>query len=251
MPTTTSICSSVRLLEKQIFDYLTEVPSAGEESITDYLAWQWSKIDRRFKFVNFETHTRQMEGTTSGADFSMDLWLVGRRFTIPILVQAKKFVHEHDNYRSRFRYPAGTRGQLRLLMEYSRENQRFPLYAIYSPVEAFSCCKTKSQHVGVHLLSPRVVRTFSSRRLRSPLSLTTILSAAAPMFTFFCCLDPVHLALVAIGSSRYRRILRSTSNLPSTIATLVDSDAKLSTDIQSTDSVSSRILAVLDIREEI
>jgi len=51
-----------------------------EESITDFLLWKWRELDKRFKFINITTFTRSDEGSRTGADFELELWLVGRSF---------------------------------------------------------------------------------------------------------------------------------------------------------------------------
>jgi len=113
-------------------DCLLHVPNANEESITDYLVWKWRLLDKRFNYISIATHSHNQESTTSGADFEMELWFVGRAFSLPLLFQAKKLVKPYDGYMRRLRYPNGSQRQLRLLLQYARLTGRHPYYALYA-----------------------------------------------------------------------------------------------------------------------
>ncbi|WP_126536006.1 DUF6615 family protein [Aerosticca soli] len=116
----------------EVKTFMLNAPDVKEESITDCLVWKWRELDTRFKYINVSTFTRQEESTTTGADFEIELWLVGEKFHFPLVFQAKKFVKLNDFYVTKLNYPARTQGQLTRLLEYAKAQKKLPFYVIYS-----------------------------------------------------------------------------------------------------------------------
>jgi len=69
------ICEENRALENQVWEFIEYVDDVEEESITDYLVWQWRKLNDRFNYLSVAKHTKQKENPTSGADFELELWI--------------------------------------------------------------------------------------------------------------------------------------------------------------------------------
>lgn len=106
------ICSCHKELVKDVKKFLKNVDDVKEESITDYLVWKWKEIDKRFKCIkneNLKTHTRHEEHYVTGTDFDIELWILGNTKTVPLAVQAKKFIKPKNSYVSKIKYPKNTR----------------------------------------------------------------------------------------------------------------------------------------------
>lgn len=41
------LCQMHKNIEDEVVDFTAHVPSAGEESITDYLFWRWSLLNQK------------------------------------------------------------------------------------------------------------------------------------------------------------------------------------------------------------
>ena len=116
-----NLCDANKAVSLEVKNFmLLNVPDVKEESITDYLVWKWRELDSRFKYINVATFTRQEESTTTGADFEIELWLVGNKFHFPLVFQAKKFVKPNDSYVTKLNYPSKTQGQLTTLLAYAK-----------------------------------------------------------------------------------------------------------------------------------
>src|SRR4051794_6336015 len=72
------LCQANRELSRRVAHFLSKVRSAREESVTEYLLWQWSEIDDRFEYLLATQHSTHKE-KVSGADFELELWLVGEK----------------------------------------------------------------------------------------------------------------------------------------------------------------------------
>lgn len=97
-----SVCSCNEKLVKEIKSFLENVRDVKEESITDYLVWKWAEMDKRFRV---HTYSRIEEHKISGADFDLELWIVGRSKILSLAVQAKKFRKPYDAYATKIKYP--------------------------------------------------------------------------------------------------------------------------------------------------
>jgi hypothetical protein len=214
-----NICDAQKALGSEVRDYLCNVPGANEESITDYLVWKWRELDRKFNYVRVETHTHHKESTTSGADFEMELWLVGRAFSLPLLFQAKKLVKPYDGYVRRLRYPNGSKKQLRLLLKYAKQTRRIPFYALYAiPDHTGSpfCPCGGAADGGVFVVHAHIIRRFANGQHGKKVSKGALLGAGTPFYCWFCCsgflVDWLNGTLKAFAPE-LRPLLR-TSDLP-------------------------------------
>ena len=111
-----NLCQSHINLSIEVSQFLSNCTDVKEESVTDYLVWKWSELDKRFKHININTFTRQEENKTTGADYELELWLIGRVFSFPLVIQAKKFIKNFDSYHAKLNYPDKTQNQLKTLL---------------------------------------------------------------------------------------------------------------------------------------
>jgi len=90
------LCDKNIEISKSICEFINYVPDVGEESITDYLVWQWRKLDSRFNYLSVAKFTKEVENKTTGADFELELWIISKRFPLPFVIQAKKIIPDFN-----------------------------------------------------------------------------------------------------------------------------------------------------------
>jgi hypothetical protein len=125
------ICQANKELDREVRQFMEYVPSAREESLSEFLFWRWRQLDERFNYQVVRPTTAAQEAR-SGADVLLQLWLVDSALVLPLLIQAKKFLLPHDSYRSKLRYPGGTGLQLEKLMASAAQWRLEPCYLIYA-----------------------------------------------------------------------------------------------------------------------
>jgi hypothetical protein len=243
----------------EVKDFLVHVPNANEESITDFLLWKWRLLDKRFNYINVATHSHLQESTTSGADFEMELWFVGRTFSMPLLFQAKKLVKPFDGYRRRLCYPNGTQKQLRLLLAHARLTGRNPFYALYAVPDHTGvpdCNCAGSPDSGVFVVDARAIMGFANGKHGKKVSKGALLSAGRPFHCWFCC--PSFLVDYLNGSVKFFapgiRGARSTRDLPAYAQDLLGTEQGFTSAgfeaIRHLHGLLVRRVGVYDVREE-
>lgn len=97
---THSLCSQALDIDREVREFLLEVNGLNEESVTDYLLWKWSELDSRMHRFSYKRFSRSEENLETGADF--ELWIIGKHYSLPLVVQAKKFLQKpYDSYRKK------------------------------------------------------------------------------------------------------------------------------------------------------
>jgi len=185
-----SLCKANKAVSDEVKNFMLNVPDVKEESITDYLVWKWRELDARFKFINVSTFTRHEESKTSGADFELELWLVGSRFHFPLIFQAKKFVRQHGSYFNKLNYPAGTQAQLKMLLAYAKTKNRLPFYAFYSVPDAKTrsmCRGHDPSNTGIFMADAYTIKTFADGLHGKRISKNDLLKVSNPFHCMFCC----------------------------------------------------------------
>jgi len=185
-----SLCNSNKTLAKEVADFLLNVADVKEESITDYLVWKWKEIDKRFKAINVTTFTRQEENTISGADYEMELWLIGKTKKYPLVIQAKKLVKPYDSYVSKLRYKDNTKDQMNRLLNYASSNNRIPFYAFYCLPDYKTrtmCKKNDIYDSGIFIGHAKDIEEFADGKHGKRVSLNKILEKTNPFHCIFCC----------------------------------------------------------------
>jgi len=171
------LCQANRELSRRVASFLDRVGSAREESVTEYLLWQWREIDDRFDYLIANQHSSAKEKTT-GADFDLDLWLVGQASATAYLVQAKKFLELYDGYRARLNYPEGkpTGSQLTNLVAHARKTKRLPVYLIYAD-EGLTAN-------ALHVVAAKKIKSRANGKAR--VSVNEIVGDGLPFESLFC-----------------------------------------------------------------
>ena len=185
-----NICDANLALDLEVRRFMENVGDVKEESITDFLVWRWRELDKRFNFIRVRPFNHDEESSKTGADFDIELWLVGRRHHVALAVQAKKFVKRSDSYVSRLRYPKGTKSQLNTLMSYASENNRRPFYFIYSlPASAsHTMCRGRSGALGaVFTADARRVDEYADGKHGKRVTRDQLLGITNPFHCMFCC----------------------------------------------------------------
>lgn len=185
-----NLCEANKAVSLEVKNFMLNVPDIKEESITDYLVWKWRELDARFKYINISTFTRQDENTTTGADFELELWLVGRKFHFPLVFQAKKFVKPNDSYVTKLNYPAGTQGQLTTLLAYAKAQKKLPFYALYSIPDSNTLAMCRAGDVSdtaIFMADAHTIKAFADGKHGKRVSKNKLLKTANPFHCMFCC----------------------------------------------------------------
>lgn len=185
-----NICESNRAVSTEVFNFMQNVGDIKEESITDYLAWKWRELDKRFNYLSMKTFNHAEENATTGADFDLELWLVGRKTHVSLAVQAKKFIKPYDSYVKRLNYPNGTKHQLNTLLAYAATHNRLPFYFIYSvpgPKTTTMCSLLPHRDCGVFMADANVMKQFADGKHGKRASRDDLLSNSNPFHCMFCC----------------------------------------------------------------
>lgn len=186
----TNLCEANKKVSLEIKNFMKNVDAIKEESITDYLVWKWRELDQRFKYIKISTFTRQQENMTSGADFELELWLVGQKSHFPLVFQAKKFIKPSDSYIAKLNYPAKTQTQLKKLLDYAKLKKKIPFYAIYSIPDSNSrtmCCADNIADTSVFMIDAYTIKAFANGKYGTKVSRNKLLAASNPFHCMFCC----------------------------------------------------------------
>lgn len=188
-----NICESNKEISRDLVGFIQNVANIKEESITDYLTWKWRESDKRFNYINIEAFSKEQENKTTGADFEIELWLIGNRVAFPLLIQAKKLIPEYNSYCNKLNYPNGSQQQLTKLLSYSKIKKRIPFYIFYSIPKRdtkFLCnghAYGDAQDCSILLTDAYVVKDFADKYKNKKLSKTKILNRSNPFHCIFCC----------------------------------------------------------------
>jgi hypothetical protein len=201
-----NLCDVHKSVAAEVKQYLLNVPTVNEESITDYLVWKWRMLDSRFNCIDVRTHSHNKESTTSGADFEMELWLVGRELSLPLLFQAKKLARPYDGYVRKLRYPNNSKGQLALLLKYARRKRRLPFYAFYAVPDHTGgpkCNCTGTTDCGVFVASAHAILAFANGKRGRRVSKGALLGASQPFYCWYCCSSLLFLNFYLNGLAKF------------------------------------------------
>ena len=110
------ICESNKAVSDGVRSFMLHVKDAKEESITDYLVWKWRELDKRFNYLSVRTFNHNEESTLTGADYDLELWFVGSKTHISLVIQAKKFIKQYDSYVRKLRYQTTQRSRWTLCL---------------------------------------------------------------------------------------------------------------------------------------
>lgn len=128
------LCLSYFKVDQKICEFINNVDSVEEESLTDYLLWKMKEVNKRIRHANLRKFKKKEESNISGADFEMEVWLVSKNKGIPLVIQAKKAVDKYDGYCNKLNYKPSNKNkrQLDTLIEYCQNNKKLPFYLFYT-----------------------------------------------------------------------------------------------------------------------
>ncbi|MEQ8908714.1 MAG: hypothetical protein RIC95_05950 [Vicingaceae bacterium] len=185
-----SKCTENIRLENEVYDFIDFVNDVGEESITDYLVWQWRKLNKKFNYLSVDKHTRQFENKVSGADFELELWILTKSNNLSFVFQAKKIIPEYNAYCSKLNYKNGTQRQLDVLINYAKSIKKLPFYLFYSPSDNKTKTKCPQNNIlnsALFITDAYSVNNLTVRFKGKRLSKNRILEETNPFHCLFCC----------------------------------------------------------------
>lgn len=185
-----NICDANLALELEVRRFIENVGDVKEESITDFLVWRWRELDKRFNYVSVHPFNHEKESSQTGADFAIELWLVGRSHHVALAVQAKKFLKRTDSYVTRLRYPEGTKSQMNTLLSYASTTNRIPFYFIYSvpPSTSRTMCPGKTGALGAIFTGhARRFEEYADGKHGKRITRDQLLRITNPFHCMFCC----------------------------------------------------------------
>ena len=185
-----NFCELNKKINQEVKDFLTYCREVKEESITDFLVWQWSKADPKFKFLKISTFTRQQESDLTGADFQLELWLVGHTFRYPLIFQAKKLIKQHDRYLEKLNYPNYTQNQLKTLLKYASAKKFIPFYMLYGLPDKSTksmCSMNFVIDCGAFMIRAEDIQKLADLKKGSKVSKDDLLFKSNPFYCMFCC----------------------------------------------------------------
>ena len=190
-----TICATNHALSVEVRKFIENVGDAKEESITDYLVWKWRELDKRFNYLRVTPFNHDEESTTTGADFDLELWLVGKSFQVSLAVQAKKFIKRSDSYVMRLRYPSGSKAQMNKLLGYAKARGSSPFYFIYTLPQATTrpMCSGRNGHSplnedgAIFMADAHVMEEYAAGKHGKRISRDQLLRVSNPFHCMFCC----------------------------------------------------------------
>lgn len=189
------ICAANRDLSVEVRKFIENVGDAKEESITDYLVWKWRELDKRFNYLRVTPFNHEEESSKTGADFDLELWLVGTKSQVALAVQAKKFIKLNDSYVNRLRYPKSSKAQMNKLLSYAKTYGKAPFYFIYTLPQATAqplChgihgAKSRIEDCSVFMADAVVMEEYADGKHGKRVSRDKLLGSSNPLHCMFCC----------------------------------------------------------------
>lgn len=243
----------------EVWDFIDYVRDVGEESITDYLMWQWKKLNNKFNYLSVDKHTRIKENSISGADFELELWILHRGRNTSFVFQAKKLIDNYNSYRNKLDYTPRkkTTRQIDTLINYAKTKNKLPFYIFYSQPNSTTkpkCNFTIANNALFMTDAYTVLNIISSCTPRTRLSKNNILNQTNPFHCLFCC--PLSIDNISSYISAYFPNINENHNLdnqetPNYVYQIADEQVgDVDSLIKENDLNIFRNIAVLDLRDK-
>ncbi len=192
---TINLCDVNKQVAREVCDFVYKA-KPNEESVTDYFLYRLKEANKKFHYINTTQFNRRQE-TTTGADYELELWLIGQKTAIPLLIQAKK-IYTNGNYCDAINYPKKTTNQLNTLISYATTNKKIPFYMFYAIPDNSTqtmcgdgscgidgkidtCCLFLSDALEIQKIANNC-KSSSSKVLKND-----ILAKSNPFICLFCC----------------------------------------------------------------
>lgn len=191
-----TVCKHFSNASSYISNWIVAQPSVGEESITDWLLYTLSSNIASLQYKKF---TKHQEARVTGADW--EWWIVGKRQSIRLRIQAKKLKAKGDNYPS-LAYSNAHGLQIVKLLSDSSSANALAFYVFYSePVSSNFLCggspTTRTTFPSVLLAAAKTLETQFIKPARKPVSGIDIVRYSNPYECLVCC----PLSIESDGSS--------------------------------------------------
>lgn len=200
MNTIINLCKTNKQIASEVCDFVYKA-KPNEESVTDYFLYRLKEANKKFNYINTTQFNRRQEATT-GADYELELWLVGQKIAIPLLIQAKK-MYANGNYCDAINYPRKTTKQLNTLISYATVNKKIPFYMFYAIPDGSTqtmcggsicgidgkldtCCLFLSDALEIQKMANNCINSSSK------VSKNNILAKSNPFICLFCCPLTLH-----------------------------------------------------------
>lgn len=186
-----NLCDINKALNVTIGDFIKNVNGVNEESITDYLMWQWRKIDPSMQYYRTEASSKHEEHYITGADLKIEIWSVTRLGGKALSLQAKKCLPQYGSYRKAFRYGDPAKQQIDLLITHAihATPPLNPCYLIYTLPDSGEKTKDGNEHIqdyGAFIANAYEIEKFADLNPRSHVSRADILKVSYPLHYIFC-----------------------------------------------------------------
>jgi hypothetical protein len=251
-------CEENKKISYDTWDFIEYVPDVGEESITDYLVWQWRKLNNKFNFLNVKKHTRQFENSISGADFELELWILSRKQSLSFVFQAKKLLKNYNGYTNKLNYQNGANRQVDVLINYARSVRKIPFYILYAQPNNSTrtiCPLNEIEKTALFMTDAftidKLTVNFQNRRL----SKDRILQETNPFHCLFCC--PITRDSLTEYLKRYfptltqQEMLYETNEIPNYVEMIASNEIQnIEEFILQNELTRFRNIGVLDLRKE-
>jgi len=179
-------CKHFSTASSYISNWIVAQPSVGEESITDWLLYTLSSNITSLKYKKF---TKHQEARVTGADW--EWWIVGKKQSIRLRIQAKKLKAKGDNYPS-LAYSNAHGLQIEKLLLDSSSTNALAFYVFYSePISNNFLCggspTTRTTHPSVLIAAAKTLETQFIKPARKCVSANDIISTSNPYECLVCC----------------------------------------------------------------
>lgn len=261
------LCEENLKISKDVFGFIANVNEVKEESITDYLLWKWREADNRLNYVNVSTFTREQENKVTGADFELELWLVQRSNAVPLLIQAKKFLKDHDAYCGKLNYPANKGRQIELLISYAKAKGLLPFYLFYSTADADTkiLCRggridPSREEMSLFMASAYEIKKIADNCQNRKISKNHVLAVSNAFCCLFCCPMGQYLAeyiaryFPSVAEENSNALEYNDNNMPHYVRLLLSKEITLGREfmekVKEYELHRLRNVAVLDLRQQ-
>lgn len=255
-PSPACLCSLHKGIETEVLEFMTEVNSVGEESITDFLLWKWRKANKNFAHFNVEEFSKQVENSTTGADFKIDLnlWVISNAGIASMAIQAKKLTKETNSYLSKtlkYKSKHATDSQLDTLLKYTNKTKGLvePFYMFYSKPEM------NVHRGGIYLSHANYIKKLTNSAKGTTVTRTQILKENTMFHHLFCLNNTKHKKLRHLFFKRYLKRISIHKKLPKYAEYIIKNrENTINEDMLSYfkqfDLGPYKKIAVLDLRED-
>jgi len=182
MLTQKTICDQLQESSEYIKQWLVNQPGVKEESLTDWLLYD---VSSKVPSVLYHAFTRHEEARKTGADW--EWWLLFKKHSMRIRVQAKKVLPTGDNYPGLAhtnRYGL----QIDMIRADAKKANALALYALYFSQGLQTLCGNgSSQTDGAYLAGANRLNTDFIGSARQSITATDLLSRSVPLPCIACC----------------------------------------------------------------